>query len=174
MQDSQTNVLLRLPKDSDREYLYRWINDRELVICNAPFKKITEKEHADWFQNICRASTDRVFFIIELVSKGVPIGSCQLLNIHSDHRSAELQIRIGEWSAHGRGYGTEAIKQLVKFGFENLKLHRIALQVFASNQQAIRSYEKSGFKAEGCLKEAACIDGAFLDIIVMGILNSNE
>jgi RimJ/RimL family protein N-acetyltransferase len=173
MQGSQTDILLRHPKISDRELLYRWINDRELVIRNAPFKEIAEEEHDIWFQNICLASTDRVFFIIELISKGVAIGSCQLLNIHSIHQSAELQIRIGEWSEHGRGYGTEAIKQLTKFGFEVLKLHRIGLHVFANNMQAIRAYQKAGFKIEGCLKEAVCIEGKFIDVVLMGILNKN-
>ncbi len=73
-----------------------------------------------------------------------------------------------------KGHGTEAVKLLCRFGFADLNLHRIYLHVFETNSRAIRAYEKSGFVREGSLREAAFIDGKWLDVAVMGLIKNNE
>ena len=83
------------------------------------------------------------------------------------HRSAELQIRIGSATSQNRGLGSEAVRQLIAHGFSQLKLHRISLHVFANNQRAIRAYEKNGFVREGLLRQAARVDGQWLDVVCM-------
>jgi RimJ/RimL family protein N-acetyltransferase len=83
------------------------------------------------------------------------------------HRSAELQIRIGDASARGRGLGSEAVRLLVEFGFRDLNLHRIWLRVFRSNTRALRTYAAAGFVKEGIMRDAAFIDGRFVDVVVM-------
>lgn len=161
---------LRPAVAADAPQLFRWINDRELVVHNAPFRPVAWPEHAAWFERILAPSPERVFFIIEAVATGEAIGSCQLLNISSQHGTAELQIRIGEASGRDRGLGTEAVRLLVAHAFGELGLHRVGLQVFATNARAIRAYEKAGFRREGLLRQAACIDGARLDVVCMGVL----
>jgi RimJ/RimL family protein N-acetyltransferase len=159
-------VSLRPVNEVDSELLYQWINDHDLVVFNAPFRAISRVEHDAWFSRI-RTRSDIVFFIIENSEDGKAIGSCQLLNIHNEHRSADLQIRIGCRESQNRGLGSEAVRQLTDFGFTQLNLHRIALQVFANNLRAIRTYEKNGFVREGLLRQAACIDENWLDVWVM-------
>ncbi len=159
-------VLLRPVVDGDADLLFSWINDRDLVVFNAPFREVPRTEHDAWFSRI-RSRTDVAFFMIEDTESGRAIGSCQLLNIHPVHRSAELQIRIGCTASQNRGLGSEAVRQLITHGFSVLNLHRIALHVFARNQRAIRVYEKSGFVREGLLRQAACIDGHWLDVVCM-------
>lgn len=159
-------ILLRFPNDSDSDVLFKWINNRELVIRNAPFREISVAEHVAWFANI-RAKDDVVFFMIEDCETASVIGSCQLLNIHHSYRSAELQIRIGEAIFQNKGMGSEAVRQLTEYGFSELNLHRIALHVFANNLKAIHVYEKNGFIREGLFRQAARIDGLWLDVIYM-------
>ena len=60
---------------------------------------------------------------------------------------------------------------MIRYRFEELKLHRLFLRVYADNQQAIRSYEKAGFEKEAYLRDDVCIDGEYRDIVLMGILN---
>ena len=105
--------------------------------------------------------------MIEDVKTGLTIGSCQLLNIHTIHRSAELQIRIGAINYQNQGAGSDAVRQLTEYGFSVLNLHRISLHVFATNQRAIRVYEKNGFVREGLLRKAALIDERWLDVVYM-------
>lgn len=170
----ESKVLLRPPIDADSSILFDWINNHDLVIKNAPYKHVSLESHQAWFKSILQPSADRYLFMIEVVESRKTIGSCQLLNIHPIHRSADLQIRIGEPNYHGKGYGTDALQQLISFGFNTLKLHRISLTVFSNNLRAINAYKKVGFNIEGCMKDAACIDSQFLDVVIMGKINSNE
>ena len=69
-----------------------------------------------------------------------------------------------------KGYGTDAMKTLVNFIFNEMSLNKIRLFVFEFNKRAVRSYEKSGFKVEGTLREQIFRNGKFYDVYVMGIL----
>lgn len=154
---------------ADSPMLFDWINDREQVLFNAPYKPVAEGQHKAWFDSIL-SREDVVIFGIHRLETNALIGACQLRNIHPVHRSAELQIRIGAVSERGKGYGTEAVRLLLGFAFKDLNLRRVYLHVFSSNLAAIRTYEKVGFRREGLLRQAAHIDGAYVDVVVMGIL----
>jgi diamine N-acetyltransferase len=153
----------------DLPRMFGWINDRELVLFNAPYKPVHEDQHKEWFETIKRRS-DVALFGIRLRRTNKLIGSCQLHSIHPVNRSAEFQIRLGEVDEQGHGYGTEATRMLLDFGFKDLNLNRVYLHVFSNNAPAIRVYEKAGFVREGMLRQAAYLDGKYLDVLVMGIL----
>lgn len=163
-------ILLRPVKRNDSELLYKWINDKDLVHFNSPFKPISEIQHDEWLKKVLDERNDLIIFVIEEKDTHKVIGSCQLFNINWIHRSAELQIRIGDSNYFGRGFGVEAIETLCKFGFTELNLNRIYLNVFESNTRAIRAYEKAGFKLEGVMQEAAHIDGQFVNVHIMALL----
>ena len=162
-------VVLSAITAADSPILWRWINNRQDVLLNAPYKPISERQHQAWFEEI-QSRHDLVMFAIRLQKTHKLIGTCQLLNIHSIHRSAELQIRMGESAYRGAGYGTEAVELLLDFAFKDLNLQRVSLHVFRSNEAALRSYEKVGFVREGILRRSAHIDGEYVDMVVMGLL----
>ncbi|WP_353439152.1 GNAT family protein [Polynucleobacter sp. UK-FUSCHL-C3] len=159
-------INLRPALDSDSDVLFEWINNRDLVVFNAPFRTISSAEHDAWFARI-RTEESATFFIIEDVKTGIAIGSCQLLNIHPTHRSAELQIRIGAIDFQNLGAGSEAVGKLTDYGFKVLNLRRISLHVFATNTRAIRTYEKNGYIHEGRLRQAIRINECWVDVICM-------
>ena len=163
-------VRLRPLRRGDRDLLYQWITDRELLILNAPYHPISELEHEEWVESMMKKRSDLVLFVIEAQATNEAIGTCQLLNINWRHRCAELQIRIGSPGHQGRGLGSEAVKLLTMFGFKDLNLHRIYLHVFATNQRAVKAYAKCGFQQEGILREAAFIDGQWTDIVIMALI----
>ena len=66
------------------------------------------------------------------------------------------------------------MRQLVEFAFVRRNLSRIHLQAIASNTAALRSYEKAGFVVEGRLRKHAWVRGAYEDIVLMGILRSED
>lgn len=162
-------VLLAPLVAADLPVMFEWINDREQVLFNAPYTPVSEAQHKAWFDAI-QQQKDTAIFGIRLLKGGALIGTCQLHNINSVHRTAELQIRLGEKKERGRGYGTEAVSVLLDFAFKDLNLNRVYLHVFATNEAALRVYEKVGFVREGVLRKAAHIDGDYVDIVVMGIL----
>ncbi len=165
----KNTISLRALRKSDSENLYKWITDRSTVIFNARYKPISYMEHEEWLANIVKSKDIHIFGIIKTEDEAL-IGSCQLNNIDSVSGSAELQIRIGSEADRGNGYGSQACSLLLDYGFKDLNLNMIQLYVFNTNERAIKTYEKLGFKKEGLLRQAAFIDGKHVDIIVMSIL----
>jgi diamine N-acetyltransferase len=70
----------------------------------------------------------------------------------------------------GRGYATEAVRQVADLAFQQMGLHRLYLHVFADNEAAIALYGLAGFCQEGLLREHVWKDGHFRDVLVMGRL----
>lgn len=163
-------VSLRTPIMMDSQHYFKWINDRELVLLNADYKPVSLEDHERWFNHLSMRSDVVTFSIIENNTNTL-IGSCSLRNINAVHKNAELQIRIGEYAYHNKGYGSESVRLLVEYAFNELNLKRVYLYVFNTNRRAIRAYEKCNFHIEGLLKKAAFINGDFVDINVMAIIN---
>ena len=116
-------------------------------------------------------SPDSVSFVIDL--DGIAVGAASLFHFDAFARHAEAGISLAR-SARGRGIGTAAIGQLVEFGFVRRNLRRIHLQAIASNTAALRAYAKAGFVVEGRQREHAWVRGAYEDIVLMGILRSQQ
>lgn len=166
-------VVLAPITNADAPTLFKWINDRDLVLFNAPFRPVHETSHREWVKGLA-GRRDLVAFAIRLKKGGALIGMCQLTGINAVSRSADLQIRIGVEGARGKGLGLEAVRLLLARGFRDLNLHRISLQVFATNTRAIKTYEAAGFRHEGTLRDAAFIDGRFVDMRVMAVLEDES
>jgi RimJ/RimL family protein N-acetyltransferase len=162
-------VLLRHLKEEDREAFQAWINERDLVILNGTYHPISDISHREWFESISRRPDTVIFSIVDTQSDRL-IGSCYLASIHHTHRTAELQIRIGCSDYRGRGYGTEAVKLLLKHGFHDLNLNRIYLHVFEDNIAAIKTYEKCNFQEEGTLRKAVFVNGKYKNVKMLSIL----
>lgn len=69
-----------------------------------------------------------------------------------------------------KGIGTWVIETTRDFAFEELKLHRLALDVFSFNSRAEKAYLKAGFKREGILRDAILDGDKYADDILMAIL----
>lgn len=74
----------------------------------------------------------------------------------------------------GRGVGTAAAKLMLRYCFEEEQLHRVYLRALSENGQAVRSYEKAGFRREGLLRDDVCIEGDYRDIVWMAAVNSGN
>ncbi|MBA3664214.1 MAG: GNAT family N-acetyltransferase [Bacteroidetes bacterium] len=167
--NQKVSVSLSELEEPDRLILFDWINDKKLVELNSFFKPVTIEAHTNWFNSIRQNKSVRIFGI-RIIENNELIGSCQLFNINELNRAAELQIRLGSFDKMGKGYGSQAVQLLLHYGFENLNLQRIYLNVFADNIRAYKSYRKNGFAEEGHLRRAAYIGDRFVDVKVMSIL----
>jgi RimJ/RimL family protein N-acetyltransferase len=115
-------------------------------------------------------SQEHFSFMICTLGDGRPIGQA-LLNINDRRRGqAYFGIFIAAESDRGRGYGTDALNATCDFGFGELRLERISLEVMASNARAIRTYEKAGFRREGLHRNAEIVDGEYVDVLSMALL----
>jgi RimJ/RimL family protein N-acetyltransferase len=131
-----------------------------------PFNKIREREY---IENLYKDDRNTNLGIV-LKDSNELIGSTGLHDISIVHRNAEIGILIGNKNCWSKGYGTEALKLMLGYGFDQLNLHRIYLRVFCYNPRAIRVYEKVGFKTEGVSRESAYVDVEYCDEYIMGML----
>ncbi|MBE5782077.1 MAG: GNAT family N-acetyltransferase [Clostridiales bacterium] len=113
-------------------------------------------------------------FAIETKEERRFIGKCGFIKINWKNRVGELAILIGDKACHGKGYGTDAVSTLCRFGFDELNLHKIKATVFSFNKAAIRCYEKCSFAKEGILKEEIYREGAYHDVIMMARFHNTE
>ena len=90
-----------------------------------------------------------------------------LSHIDKINKTAEIFVVIGEDDYRGKGIGRQAVQWIVDFGFKQLKLHKIALAVFAENLVAVKLYKSLGFKQEGTLKDDAYFGGKYHDTLLM-------
>lgn len=168
-----TKIWLRPITFEDTELIVRWRNN-EAVRKNFVYQKpFTVQTHEAWMKGPVLEGKVHQFIIEELKSK-TPVGSVYFRDIDYKNENAEYGIFIGEDYARGCGYGTEAARLALQYGFDNLHLHRIFLRVFAENKQAIKSYEKAGFKQEGQFHDAVKIDGVFHDLVFMATVKKQE
>jgi RimJ/RimL family protein N-acetyltransferase len=106
-----------------------------------------------------------------IIEVGSPIGHIRLDHVDVRDRRASLAIGIDDPARLGKGLGTDAIKLVEQYTFQQLGLHRLSVRVVAYNSRAIHAYEKCGFRVEGREREAAFVDGQWHDDVLMGVLD---
>lgn len=166
-------IYLRPMVEEDTDMIVAWRNKpsvKNYFIYQADF---TREGHLYWLHEVVEKGRACQMIICDKADN-TPLGSVYIRDIDHAHHKGEYGIFIGEEAARGRGIGTEAAKLMIQYGFEELGLHRIYLRALAGNAQAIRSYEKAGFEQEGCLKDDVCINGKFVDIVWMAIVNKEK
>ncbi|MCC7477681.1 GNAT family N-acetyltransferase [bacterium] len=155
--------------DAHVETMTRWVNNQSVIRYLGGPLGISVDEERKWLERI-RASQDDVIYGIMIRESGQLIGTVALHGVRGLGRHAEYGISIGEPEHWGKGYGFEACRLMLDWGFNRLNLHSVYLRVFADNQRGVRSYEKAGFKHAGMLRQHAFRDGVYLDMYYMDIL----
>ena len=163
-------VRLRPIADEDLPLFARWLNDPEvrywLSMADGP--DLTLESEEEWYEEM-RADPATVVWCIE-TEDGQPIGNLGLHGIDETQGRATFGISIGEKAYWGRGYGTEAIRQVLSYGFREMDLRRIALGTDEDNARGIRCYEKCGFTREGLLRAHRLRQGRPVNMMVMAVL----
>jgi len=167
---------LRGLRDDDLPALVRWWRDPGLAVYQSgsvmPGSEAAVREmFTRWSAN--QDSASGVGFSIETLpgddAPATLVGHLGVFDVRARTRSATFAIGLG--AEHlGRGYGTDATRVAIEYGFREMNLHRIQLTAFAFNQRAVAAYRKAGFREEGRRRDGIFHDGAYHDEIVMSVL----
>ena len=143
-------VVLREKRLGDAHNDFRWRTDAELARFDAarPFGATYHDYLALFRDELTYPSPYRRSLAIEDV-EGRHIGNAMYYNIDTIRREAEVGITIGERDYWGKGYGTDAVKTLVRVIFGATGFRRIYLKTLDWNERAQRSFEKAGFRVCG-------------------------
>ena len=152
----------------DAEIFTKWLNDFEVTDYIGKSCSImtvdAEKRYLEQHTN-----DESSFAIIDLKTDKM-VGVVGIENIDHLHRIGTLGIFIGDENYRDNGYGTEAIRLVLDYGFNYLNLNNIDLNVFDFNKRAIACYEKCGFKISGKRRKSYFLDGKYYDNLQMDIL----
>ena len=170
-------VRFRAIEKEDLPYYVKWLNDPEVRQGLSMITPLSMADEEDWFEEHQKKPPFEKPLAIEIQpdpqkDAWVFVGNCGFFGIDWVSRSAEIGIHIGEKKYWDKGFGTKAMRLLLKHGFESLNLHRLWLRVFEYNQRAIRAYEKTGFTLEGRYRDGQYFEGEYADVLLMSILQT--
>jgi RimJ/RimL family protein N-acetyltransferase len=163
-------IRLRAMEPADADALWRWNHDPDVM-------RWMDQGYAQSLAGVRSRFEGRspngygdVLYGIEVREDGKLIGLVRLRDAEPETGCAELDIYLGEKDYWGRGYATDAVRVMCRYGFEKMRLHKIMLTVAAENEAAHHLYQKVGFVDEGRLREVFRRDGRWYDKFTMGLL----
>ncbi len=162
---------MRLATQADKQAYYRQnFNplDSQIVRLTGCKAVFTQEEVFAFFQNAIESEDYYLFLLI--TPDGRIAGESILNEIDFTLRCANFRIGIFDSSERGKGIGTWMVETTRDFAFEELKLHRLELDVYSFNPRAERVYQKAGFRREGVLRDAVLDGQQYADDILMSIL----
>ncbi|HEY3253770.1 MAG TPA: GNAT family protein [Polyangiaceae bacterium] len=98
------------------------------------------------------------------------IGRCGMQLSEREQNEAMLWYLLAR-DAWGAGYAPEAVQAVLAFGFEELRLHRIFVDIDPRNTGSIRVAEKLGLRREGHFVENSWLKGEWTDTVVFALLD---
>jgi RimJ/RimL family protein N-acetyltransferase len=163
-------VKLRPVHSDDLSVMRAWFDDPATMSFWArPHPFVTPDQfESDMTARFARFDRAGYFTIVD--PDGAPIGRIDFEDLDTVNRSATIGIVIGEPSARGKGYGSDAIIALLGYLFQARNLHRVELTVLTWNERAIRAYRRLGFVEEGRHRNHLFAGGAYHDELQMSML----
>lgn len=140
---------------------------RELNMINQEF----------WFNKSCVNNPNDFMFIIERLSDAKPIGSVGLLYINWIIRSADFSFYIGEDEAYidDKGYSEEAVQLMIDFGFNNLNLNKIWMELYEFDIAKIEFFTNNfNFKKDGILRDNCFEEGKYFNSYIISLVKKDR
>lgn len=136
-------IHLRPAASKDRDLVFEWRNNPEIIALGTSQKSVSALEHSDWFELILRSTNCRLFIIL---LGNDPIGQVRFeinKNVH-----AEISIFLVKGFT-GRGFGVASINQSCRLALESFQeVSCIVAFVRKDNFASLRAFEKAGFQAD--------------------------
>lgn len=176
MRDLFTGTLVRLAAvvpEAIATPAAEWNRDSEYMrlLDSDPARLYSANAIRQWIEKqSAKDPTQHSGFAIRSLGDDALIGHASLFGFLWNHRSASLGIGIGRRGLWGQGYGTDAVRLMLRYAFTELNLRRVQLSVFDYNQRAIRSYQSAAFRREGVLRKGYGRDGVRYDELCMAVL----
>lgn len=166
-------VRLALPHENDIEPIALWSHDmgQQRMLRRGMVYPGTVEGMRGWMTEMLNGDKDYPF-AIRAQDDDRLIGMLVIKDIFWQARHCSFFISIGDAAERGRGYGTDAVRTMLKYAFMEMNMHCVRLEVMGYNTGAIRSYEKAGFHKDGTLRAFVYRDGVYYDIETMSILRN--
>lgn len=157
--------------DSEHIEQFRvWRNNPNLRKYFREYREISDLMQKKWFDKI-NTDPNQVNFSIKDKKTNKLIGHCGLYYINWINRTAEFGIYVGEESYRNGGYGSDSLRCLIRYGFNDINLNKIWCEVY-DNNASIDVYKRIGFVFEGTMRENYYNEGKYWDSHILSLLRS--
>lgn len=167
---------LRAIEPEDASRYFDWVNDTETNQWRGLYPPTSHEAAQNWISDQMKQSSDKLGLALEIKSGGdnyKHIGFIGLRGVCARSRRGEMWIYLGDKESWSQGIGTQAVRGICQFAFEEMNLYRVWLECDPEHQGGVRCYQKVGFVEEGRLRQAYYRRGKFRDTIMMGLLRSD-
>jgi RimJ/RimL family protein N-acetyltransferase len=161
-------VKLTATREEDVEIMMKWGEDAE-YLRNVDTDMALPKTKEQWEEEGSSGSNS-TYFRLRTIDEDELIGFAVIHSIEWNNRAGMLAIGIGQAVHRNKGYGSDALRLILRYAFHELNLDRVGLEVIEYNKGGIRAYEKVGFQLEGRKRSMVYRDGKRYDVLVMGVL----
>lgn len=135
---------------------------------------LTDEDQIRWFESLASDKKQILFAIL----KGELVGYCGITHLDFVNRRGEISFvmktEIARDEAAYEAYFLAALEMLKKYGFEELKLHKLFTETYEFRKFHISVLEKFGFKLDGRYKEHIFHDGKFVDSLIHSLINGQS
>lgn len=164
-------VGLRAIEKDDLPKLLEWRNQPEYRRYFREYRELSSVNQAEWFESRVVHDRNTVMFAIVDLNTEELLGACGLCYIDWINRNADFSIYIGKDEVYiDDVYAVEAAAIMVKYGFEELNLHKLWAEIYSFDDKKKVLFDKLGFSLEGCHKETHWTDGHWCDSLFYGKL----
>ena len=158
--------------DVSDNYL-KWMNDTEINrYLESRFSTYTLEELKDFVKEQQRSKTSYLFGIYTKTDD-IHIGNIKIGGIDPHHKRGSIGLIIGNKEYWGKGIGTKAVKLLLEFVFESLKLNKVTAGMYKNNIGSYKLFKQLGFKEAAHYKEHSMYNGSFVDTYVFELLKKD-
>ncbi len=153
---------LRALEPRDAAGMLEWMRDQDVAsVFQSDFSRMNEARVLGFIRSSCEPGSSLHFSVAD--ENDVYMGTVSLKNVDAENRCAEYAISMRS-SAHGTGLSMRATRDVLKYAFGELGLHRVYLCVRTDNVRARKFYRKAGFVYEGTARDTLMMNGEFVNL----------
>ncbi len=162
--------------DKDAEIESRWTHDAEYLrlIEAGPARPLSSAAVKKKYEKLEKAENKEFYFAVRLLADDRLVGFAHLYWVDLQHGAAMLNLGLGQPADRGHGWGSDTLRLLLRYAFDELNLHRVGVRTASYNTGALRFLERHGFVEEIRNREAIFRDGQRWDGLGLGLLKTER
>lgn len=158
------NIYLRALEPEDLDFIYIIENDEqiwEMSSTQTPYSRFLIKQYLEHsHKDIYEVKQLR---LVICSNDHAALGLIDLFDYNPAHNRAGIGILIAENENRGRGYGAEALRLIIDYGFTHLNLHQLYANISEDNKTSVKLFENQGFNKTGVKKDWNFVKNTYKD-----------
>ncbi|MDA8746202.1 UDP-4-amino-4,6-dideoxy-N-acetyl-beta-L-altrosamine N-acetyltransferase [Rubripirellula amarantea] len=162
-------TIVPINEEEHAKVLFEWRKSPEISRFMYTRDPIVWDSHIAWIRSLPQNQSRKDCVIL---LDGVPAGTVNLTEIDNTHRRCSFGMYVALPLARVQGVGAAAEVLVLELAFDDLKMHKVSCEVFASNPAPVAMHQRMGFKIEGTFRDHVFDDGDWIDVVRMSVLEN--